>query len=88
MNPLAIGKLIAESLVGAGTGMIVGNLVKATTPTSTILVKKIAIGAGAFVLSSMVADLTTQYLSDQIDDVVEKVRQATDAVTIIVQEKK
>jgi hypothetical protein len=50
---------------------IAGNAVKAFKPTEVRLGKKIAIGLGAFVLTSMITDAATTYAEKTFDDGVE-----------------
>lgn len=71
MNKMDIFKSVAELVVSVGVSAIVGNAIKLTTEPGIKLPKKIAIGVGGVVLSSMVADMATTYTSKKIDEYAE-----------------
>lgn len=74
MNPLSLVKTVVEITVSVGVGAVVGNAIKASTPAKTHVVKRVAIGVGAFVLSSMVGDMATKYATDTIDETAGKIK--------------
>jgi hypothetical protein len=74
MNPLSLIKTAVEITVSVGVGAVVGNAIKASTPANVLVVKRVAIGVGAFVLSSMVGDMATKYATDTIDDTAGKIK--------------
>jgi hypothetical protein len=74
MNPLNLTKTVTEILVSVGVGSIVGNAIKQTTPANAHIVKRISIGIGGFVLSSMISAKASKYATDQIDETVEKIK--------------
>lgn len=74
MNPLSLVKTVVEITVSVGVGAVVGNAVKASTPAGIHVVKRVAIGVGAFVLSSMVGDMATKYATDTIDETAGKIK--------------
>jgi hypothetical protein len=74
MNPLSLIKTAVEITVSVGVGAVVGNAIKASTPANVHVVKRVAIGVGAFVLSSMVGDMATKYATDTIDDTAGKIK--------------
>lgn len=74
MNPLNLVKTVTEVVVSVGVGAIVGNVIKASIPANTHVLKRAAIGVGGFVLSSMITDKATKYATDTIDDTVDKIK--------------
>ena len=66
-----ITKLTVGIIASAGAGMIIGNAIKLGTPINTGVIKKLVIGAGGLVMSSMVGDAVQKYTDEAIDDVVE-----------------
>ena len=86
MNPLSLVKTVVEVVVSVGVGAVVGNAIKASTPTNTHVVKRVAIGVGGFVLSSMVGDLATKYTNETIDDTADKIKKFMNKETETVEE--
>lgn len=72
MNKLDILKGASEILTSIGVSAIVGNVIKMTADPEGGRIKKIAIGVGGFVLSSMVADKAVDYANERIDSTAEK----------------
>jgi len=72
MNPLAITKLVANFAISFGIGNVIGNVIKTHAPTNVNLVRKTAIGIGAFFLSSMITNKVIQHAEEEIDDAVDK----------------
>lgn len=75
---LKTGKQIITVVVSAGVGMIVANAVKMTTPLNVGVLKKLSIGAGSFVLGSMLSDKATEYTDQTIDKVADQVKEMFD----------
>lgn len=80
MNPLAIAKTATGLIVSVGAGAVVSNAIKASTPASTKVIAKIAIGVGGFVLSSMVGEMATKYVNENIENGLNVFKQAKDSV--------
>lgn len=74
MNKLEFVKAGAEIVVSIGVGAIVGNAVMLTTPPGTKAIMKLCIKAGKLALSGMASDKATDYVEEQIDGVVSKVK--------------
>jgi len=74
MNPLNLIKTVTEIVVSVGVGAVVGNTIKLTTPAGTHVLKRVAIGVGGFVLSSMISDKASTYATTTIDETVEKIK--------------
>lgn len=72
MKKLEIVKTIAEVVVSVGVGAIMGNAVTSTTPVNTGRLKKLCIGLGSFVVSSMVTDKAVEYTGNKINDLASK----------------
>lgn len=67
MNKLDILKGVSEVFTSIGVSAIVGNVIKLTADPDAGKIKKVAIGFGGFVLSSLVADKAVDYANDRID---------------------
>lgn len=67
ISKLAILKGVAELAVTAGVGVIVGNLVRATTPLESSRVTKILVTVGGYGLTGVLGDLSGKYVANQID---------------------
>jgi uncharacterized membrane protein len=67
-------KSLAGFIVSMGVGAVVGNAIKASTPTDIRRFSKITYAVGGFVLSNMVGDFASRYVSDQIDEVAENIQ--------------
>lgn len=80
MNILPIIKAGSDLIVSMGTGAIVTNAVKATTPADLKTFQKVTIGVGAFVLSSMVGGAATQYSNSKIDETADQFKNAKESV--------
>lgn len=74
MNPLNLVKIVTGLVVGYGTSTLVGNVVKASTPDTLHIVKRVAVGIGGYFLGSLVATKVTDHAIDEIDDTVEKIK--------------
>lgn len=75
MTKLEMIKAAGEIVVSVGVGAIVGNAVAFTTPTNINLLKKVCIGVGSFVLSSMTSDKATEYTEEKINYAAEKLKE-------------
>lgn len=71
MLAIKAAKMIIGTTASLGTGAIIGNLVKATTPADLRLMPKIFIGTGTTVLGMMVGDMVSKYVEEQIDTIVD-----------------
>lgn len=67
-------KQVVTFAVSVGVGIIVKNIVRATTPAGLGLVSKAFIGAGSLGLGYMLSDKTAEYTDQQIDKTVEEVK--------------
>lgn len=75
INILGIVKGVAELAVSAGVGVVVGNLVKATTPFDSGRIHKITVAVGGYALGGVLGDLSAKYISSQIDGYAERVNE-------------
>lgn len=66
---LEITKAITGFVSGIGAGMIVGNLVTATTPYNTKLISKVFIRTAGVFLSGAVGQFTSDYSEKAIDEI-------------------
>lgn len=67
ISKLAILKGVAELSITAGVGVIVGNLVRATTPVESSRITKILVTIGGYGLTGVLGDLSGKYVANQID---------------------
>lgn len=68
MNKLDFIKTGVSIIVSAGTGSIVGNFIKHTTPINTKFITRFCINAGSFVLTSIAGDFAARYTEKKIDE--------------------
>ena len=80
MKILEIAKLAAEVVVSFGVSAVVGNAIKAGTPENAKVYKKVAIGIGGFVLSSIAAEHASRYATESIDGIADRVTQVVSVV--------
>lgn len=80
MNALGAFKKVTELVVSIGAGAVVTNAVKATTPVGTNPYMKVAVGVGSLVISNMVGDLASKYVTDGVDKIVTDVKEATEDI--------
>lgn len=69
MTRLEITKKIASTVVGMGTGKIIGGIISNNIPPGGI-VTKITVVVASLVIGMMVTDATTKYTDAKIDEVV------------------
>lgn len=75
VNILGIIKGVSELAVSAGVGVVVGNMVKATTPYDLNKFQKVMVAVGGFGLSGVLGDLSAKHISKQIDGYAERVNE-------------
>lgn len=85
MNPLGIFKAATEVVVSIGATAVVKNAIKVSTPADAKTLNRISIMVGGFVLSNMVGDMASKYAVKTIDDGINGIKEATENITIIVQ---
>lgn len=83
---LEVIKLVTDAVVSTSVGMVVGNTIKATLPANMGLVKKIGVGIGGMVISSMVGDHGGKYITDKIDETVSEYKKMRTASYIVPEE--
>jgi hypothetical protein len=74
ISKLGILKGVAELAITAGVGVIVGNLVRATTPVESSRVTKVLVTVGGYGLTGVLGDLSGKYVANQIDNYGTKFR--------------
>lgn len=74
MKKLDMVKTVGGIIVSVGVGAIVNNIVKSTTPVSMGTIKKVCIGVGGLVLSSMISDKAVKYTETKIDSAVNEIK--------------
>ena len=78
MKKIEVFKTGACVVVSFGVGVIVGNIVKGTTPSDVRKITKLCIAAGSLVLSNVAGDIAAKYTEKKIDEAVEFVTDAVD----------
>ena len=78
MNIMMV-KAIGEVVISIGVGTIIGNVIKATTPTNIGIAKKICIGVGALALESMFANAVSTYVEKALGGVFAEVEKKNNA---------
>lgn len=73
INVLGIVKGVSELVVSAGAGVVVGNLVRATTPYDLSKFQKVMVGVGGYAIGAVLGDLSAKYVSAQIDGYAERI---------------
>lgn len=69
MDAKKVVKGVSNFLCGTGTGIIVTNIVKATTPIGTGILARICVGAAGFVISYVAGEKIGKEAEKLIDDV-------------------
>ena len=72
VNVLGIVKGVAEIVVSASVGVVVGNIVKATTPDDLNKFGRITVAVGSGALGAVLGELSAKYTSAQIDGYAER----------------
>lgn len=80
MNIPAIGAMVISSVVSSGVGAVVGNAIKASTPANATTLKKVTIGVGGLVLSSMVGQQAVRHTGEQIDQTMHQISELKGAL--------
>lgn len=68
MTKLDLAKMVTKFVVGSGTSIIVGSIIKNNVRPENAY-QTVAVCAGSIALGSMVADLTSRYTEAKIDAV-------------------
>lgn len=80
MKKLELIKTGVGIIVSVGVGGIVSNAIKSTTPDTAGTIKKVCIGIGSFVISSMLTDEATKYTDKKIDETVNQIKETIESV--------
>lgn len=75
MTKLAIVKNVAKTVTGFGAAYIVHSIIKNNTNPDN-LADQVKVYAGSFALGMMVADITSRYTENQIDQAVASFKEA------------
>lgn len=74
ISKLNILKGVAELAVTAGVGVVVGNLVRATTPVEATRLSRVMVLIGGYGLTGVLGDISGKYVANQIDTYGSKFR--------------
>lgn len=74
MKKIEMVKIAGGIIVSVGVGAIVGNAIKCTTPSHVGTIKKVCIGVGAFILTSMISDKAVQYTEVTISKAIKSIK--------------
>lgn len=75
INVLGIVKGVTGFVASTGAGVVVGNLVRATTPHDLGKVQKILVGVGGYTIGAVLGDLSAKYINDQIDGYAQRINE-------------
>lgn len=81
MNVKNAVKIASEIVVGLGTGAVITNAVKATTPAGGNTYSKVIVFIGSSVISALVASAGTKYVNAEIDAVADQIKDAKAALS-------
>lgn len=73
INTVGIIKGVAEFAASAGAGIVVGNLIKATTPDDVTRFQKVLVGIGAYTIGGVLSSLSGKYIANEIQGVADKI---------------
>ena len=76
MTKLEMVKAGAQIVVSIGVGVVVGNVVKLSSPAGRNVLKNICVGAAGLVLSDMISDQACSHVETNIDDVANQLKEA------------
>ena len=76
MTKLEMVKAGAQIVVSIGVGVVVGNVVKLSSPAGRNVLKNICVGAAGLVLSDMISDQACTHVETKIDAVAEQLKTA------------
>lgn len=74
MISIALIKTVTTALVSTGSGMVIGNAVRATTPKTISGLSKILVSVGSLAIGGFVADHVSTYADKKVDEVVDAVK--------------
>jgi hypothetical protein len=77
---IEITKAVAGFVSGIGAGMIVGNIVVATTPYNTKLIQRVFIRTAGVFLSGAVGQFTSDYSEKAIDEIFTSSKQLKEEI--------
>lgn len=78
MNKRNIAKQILTSVASLGVGTVVTQIIKHTTPVDLTPYNKVAVAIGGIVIGSMVADVTTNHINGQFDEIADLIAPSVD----------
>lgn len=82
INKLAIVKGASSLIVSVGVGAVLGNAIQATTPINASTVNTVLTAVGKFALSGILADASTKYVNNMIDDAALALKQSPNIIVI------
>ena len=74
MKKLEIIKTGVSLVISYGVGMIVGNLIKCTTPSDIRRITKLCIDASGFILAWTVGDMAAKHAENTIDSTIKTIK--------------
>lgn len=69
-------KLVGGIVVGAGVSMVIGNIIKNTTPANPKLLGKAFTWIGATAVTLFAGALAEKTFADKFDEILEQIREA------------
>tara|TARA_R110000822_G_scaffold49641_1_gene130007 strand:+ start:124 stop:471 length:348 start_codon:yes stop_codon:yes gene_type:complete len=72
ISKIGILKGLMELVVAGGSGIVIGNIIQATTPSDMNRFQKVLVAAGGWSISAVLGDLAAKHVGSQIDDYADK----------------
>jgi hypothetical protein len=72
MNKMDLLRGATELAVSVGVSIVVGNLIKETTPVDSNKFQRVMVGIGGYALGGLLGDMAGQKVVRQIDDLTER----------------
>ena len=83
MNKIDVVKTIAGIVSGIGSGVVINNIIKATTPSNLGTFSKIGVAIGGFILSSIISDKASQYAEELVDTTVNSIKESSKLMSAV-----
>lgn len=72
MKALDIAKLIVQAVLSLAVGEVVGNAIKATTPSHLTMGRRVIIGIGTMAITGVVGDEVVKSIETRIEEFQKK----------------
>lgn len=76
VSKLGIVKGVTEIAVSMGVSVVIGNLIKETTPLNANKFQKVMVSIGGYTLGGLLGDMAAQRVIKQVDELADRFKQA------------